>query len=104
ANVLLDAKDQPHLTDFGLAARAAEGARLTNDGAVLGTPAYMAPEQAAGQQGEARPAVDQYALGAILYELLTGQTPFGGPPQVVLFNVIHGTPDPPRKLRPDVPH
>ncbi|MGL4554895.1 MAG: serine/threonine-protein kinase, partial [Gemmataceae bacterium] len=103
ANVMLDADDRPHLMDFGLAARLESTEKMTRDGAVLGTPAYMAPEQAAGQQGEARPESDQYALGVVLYELIAGRTPFEGPPQIVLFNVIHHDPPLPRKLRPDVP-
>src|SRR5207237_876365 len=83
-NIMVDRQGHLHLMDFGLAARAEEGgeAKLTNDGAVMGTPAYMAPEQAAGQRGEARPAADQYAAGVVLYELLSGPTPFDAPPAV----------------------
>src|SRR5207253_2228631 len=66
ANVMLDRDDEPYLMDFGLAARHGLEDRLTQDGALLGTPAYMAPEQAAGQQGEAQPASDQYSLGVLL--------------------------------------
>jgi eukaryotic-like serine/threonine-protein kinase len=102
-NVLVDAQDRVHLMDFGLAARHDEAARLTNDGAVLGTPAYMAPEQAAGQKGEAQPAADQYAAGVVLYELLTWQTPFTGPPAVIIAAVLSTEPEPPSKYRPDVP-
>jgi WD40 repeat protein len=103
ANVILDSADHPHLLDFGLAARQDESEKLTRDGAVLGTPAYMAPEQAAGQQGDARPAGDQYSLGVLLYELLTGRTPFEGPPATVLYNAIHSEPPRPRSLRPSLP-
>ncbi len=102
-NVLLDADGEPHLTDFGLAACGDTGERLTRDGAVMGTPAYMAPEHAAGQQGEAQPASDQYSLGVVLYELLTGRVPFSGPPAVVLANAMHFDPPPPRSLRPYLP-
>src|SRR5207248_2475846 len=102
-NVMLDAADRPHLMDFGLAVRAGEAEKLTNDGAVLGTPAYMAPEQAAGQKGEASPLSDQYSLGVLLYELLTGRTPFSGPPAAVVYRVIHHDPPAPHTVRPDVP-
>jgi WD40 repeat protein len=118
-NVMLDDKDQPHLVDFGLAYRlgdhqAPEGAadpapgpgadeRLTNDRAVLGTPAYMAPEQWAGRQDEVRAASDQYSLGVLLYELLCGQTPFGGPQQILRIIAKHTPPPPPREVRPEVP-
>jgi serine/threonine protein kinase len=103
ANVLLDAAGKPHLIDFGLAALAGASASPTLHGAILGTPAYMAPEQAAGQYGEASPAADQYALGVVLYELLTGRTPFEGPASAVLYQVRNWAPKPPRAYRPDVP-
>jgi hypothetical protein len=102
-NVMLDAAAQPHLMDFGLATRHDATVKLTRDGAVLGTPAYMAPEQAAGQQGEALPASDQYSLGVILYELLCGEVPFSGPAPVVLYNAIHQEPRPPRAVKPELP-
>src|SRR5579863_5675511 len=103
ANVLLDEKGEAHLADFGLAHRADEGGELTREGAVMGTPAYMAPEQAEGHKGEPLPASDQYSLGAVLYELLTGEAPFSGPPAIVLYNVIHQEPEPPRKRYPRIP-
>jgi serine/threonine protein kinase len=102
ANIMLDERAQPHLMDFGLAHRH-DAAQLTHEGAILGTPAYMAPEQAQGQTGEPLPASDQYSLGVVLYELLCGQRPFSGPPEVVLYNAIHTEPPAPRTHRPNLP-
>ena len=103
ANVMLDSNGHVHLMDFGLATWTDESSKLTNDGALLGTPSYMSPEQATGKSGEVGPLADQYSVGVVLYELLTGQTPFGGPPATVLFHVLHTEPDGPRKKRADVP-
>jgi hypothetical protein len=101
ASVLLDGQGEPHLLDFGLAHRRDDVERLTQAGAVLGTPAYMAPEQAEGS--DPAPAGDQYSLGVILYELLCGRTPFSGPAQAVVYQVLHEDPQPPRRVNPRVP-
>jgi tRNA A-37 threonylcarbamoyl transferase component Bud32/tetratricopeptide (TPR) repeat protein len=103
ANVMLDGAGRPHLMDFGLARRQEGDEKLTQDGAVMGTPAYMAPEQAAAEGTEAGPACDQYSLGVLLYELLTDAVPFAGPVDMVLYHAAHSEPRPPRALRPDVP-
>ena len=89
ANVMIDDNGDPHLMDFGLARLEHSAAQLTQDGTVMGTPAYMSPEQAAGVGDQVTPASDQYSLGVVLYQLLAGRTPFDGPPQVVIYNVLH---------------
>ena len=104
ANVMIDSKGLPLLMDFGLAHhRQQAAAKLTQQGTILGTPAYMAPEQAKGQTDDPLPASDQYSLGVVLYELLCGKRPFRGPFEVVLFNTIHTPPPLPRDLRPGIP-
>src|SRR5262245_609531 len=102
-NVMLDPDGEPHLLDFGLARRFDDLDRMTHDGAVLGTPAYMAPEVTRGQRENWTAAVDQYALGAVLYELLTGRTPFGGPLEVVIALQQVQEPEGPRRLNRAVP-
>jgi hypothetical protein len=104
ANVLLSSDEQPKVTDFGLAKRLEGGTSLTQTGAVVGTPSYMAPEQAAGGAKHVGPACDVYALGAILYECLTGRPPFKAPsPMETLAQVIADDPVPPRSLQRTVP-
>jgi WD40 repeat protein len=103
ANILLDEQGQPHVTDFGLAKRVEGAAELTQSGAVLGTPSYMAPEQARGDKGLSV-AADVYALGAILYECLTGRPPFRGESPVdTLLAVLEREPPRLRQVEPSVP-
>jgi len=103
-NILLTADGEPKVADFGCAkVSGPDGRSVTSTGAVIGTPSYMAPEQASGVARVAAPA-DVYALGAILYECLTGQPPFRGPsPMDVLMRVLTEDPTPPRELKPDIP-
>ncbi|HKB02681.1 MAG TPA: protein kinase, partial [Gemmataceae bacterium] len=94
----------PKITDFGLAINLAEGSRQTRTGEVVGTPNYMAPEQAQGRRKEFGPATDIHALGSILYELLTGRPPFLGASAVdTLVQVSYEDPIPPTRLRPALP-
>jgi serine/threonine protein kinase len=90
-NVLLAGAERvPKITDFGLAKRIdAEAREVSQSGAIMGTAAYMAPEQAAGKVRDTGPAADVYALGALLYECLTGRPPFEGPQHMVLVSVLH---------------
>ncbi len=95
----------PKIADFGLAKRVDEDSSQTQSGAILGTPSYMAPEQAGGKNREIGPAADIYALGAILYELLVGRPPFkAGNPIDTIRQVIEQEPVPPRQLEPRIPH
>jgi serine/threonine-protein kinase len=104
ANILLDAQGKPYVTDFGLARRMGEDSGLTQSGAVVGTPSYMAPEQAGGYGGPLGPAADVYSLGAVLYELLTGRPPFrAGTVMETLVLVLERDPTPPGQVRPGVP-
>jgi serine/threonine-protein kinase len=104
SNILIDAAGEPYVTDFGLAKVFTPGSEMTTTGAVLGTPSYMSPEQAAGQPSQVGPASDIYSLGAVLYELLTGRPPFRDEnPVETLLQVLNGEPELPRELNPRVP-
>jgi tRNA A-37 threonylcarbamoyl transferase component Bud32 len=103
ANVLLAADGTPKVTDFGLAKKLDEAGR-TASGAVMGTPSYMAPEQAGGRSRDIGPAADVYALGAILYECLTGRPPFKAATSLdTLMQVVADEPVPPRQLQSRTP-
>jgi WD40 repeat protein len=102
-NVLLDAGKQPHVTDFGLARRLDGASSLSPDGAVIGTVGYMAPEQAAARSRHLSPAADVYSLGAILYEMLTGQPPFQAENALDTLRQVIDREPAPRRLNPAVP-
>jgi WD40 repeat protein/tRNA A-37 threonylcarbamoyl transferase component Bud32 len=103
SNVLIDASGTPHLMDFGLAKRDAGEATMTLEGQVLGTPAYMSPEQAGGDSHSVDGRSDVYSLGVILYRLLAGDLPFRGNRRMLLHQVLHEEPRPPRALNDQVP-
>jgi CHASE3 domain sensor protein len=103
-NVLYDEHGEPKITDFGLAKKVGEDDSHTRTVSVMGSIGYMSPEQASGHTREATPAVDIYALGAILYRLLAGKTPFEGASTVESLQlVINGVPVPIRRQRPSCP-
>jgi serine/threonine protein kinase len=102
-NVLIDKDGRPRVTDFGLAKKVEGESELTSPGSVMGTPAYMAPEQARGDK-KVGPEADVYALGGLLYFLIAGRPPFCGETMTeVLLHVVNDPPEPPHKLRADSP-
>lgn len=102
-NILMGSNGRPQLTDFGLAKLTDDDSQLTGDGSLLGTPAYMSPEQARGELENIGPCSDQYSLGVVLYELLSGKRPFDGAPHRVVSQVASEEPPGLRALNSDIP-
>ncbi|MDA0659262.1 MAG: serine/threonine-protein kinase [Planctomycetota bacterium] len=103
SNILLDEHGLPYVSDFGLAKSAAQSSNLTRTGAILGTPSYMAPEQAAGNRGQVGSWSDVYSLGSILYHMLTGRPPFQAASAVdTVLQLLEQDPPAPRVLNPQI--
>jgi predicted Ser/Thr protein kinase len=103
SNIMINPRGEPVVMDFGLARLLErDDQRLTQSGAILGTPSYMSPEQLNGDVKTLGPATDVYSLGVILYELLTDQLPYDGPPALMLATILTRTPTPPREIRQDL--
>jgi serine/threonine protein kinase len=103
SNVMIDRLGRPHLMDFGLARRDEGDATLTLEGAILGTPSYMSPEQARGEVRRVDGRSDVYSLGVVFYRMLAGEPPFRGQLRMLVHQLIHDEPRPPRSLNDRVP-
>ena len=103
SNIMIDRRNEPVIMDFGLARRTnTEESRATQQGTILGTPAYMSPEQVLGDPEKIGPQTDVYSLGVILYELLTAHLPYQGPPTAVVGQILATDPPPPQQHRTDL--
>lgn len=103
SNILVDLEGQPHVSDFGLAKWSGDQVTLTGPGLVMGTPAYMSPEQACGDSHTVDRRSDVYSLGVLLYEMLTGKPPFEGDSTLLLHQIQRQEPRPPRSLNAAIP-
>jgi len=102
-NILVDGARQPYLTDFGLARHLGDTATISTQGHVLGTPAYMSPEQARGESHRADERSDLFSMGVVLYEMLFGERPFRGGARLLIYQILNDEPQPPKKLKSTVP-
>lgn len=103
SNIIIDPAGRVHLTDFGLAKSTAADDTMTGAGQVMGTPAYMSPEQASGRSVEVDARSDIYSLGVVMYEILTSQQPFQGKSRLLLLQVLEDDPRPPSQLNETIP-